>query len=408
MVLRRLDAVSHWDSGVLVVDSELGAGCAFSEFESATVEIIEPIGLEYVDIMQSTGSSFVEFESATVEIIEPIGLEYVADVGVRDADFSPSSALDALVVPYEAADGPLVTVVPLRMAPTPPNNDPSRALYVWTGVAGGALDPLHTDARQQRLINLCGARGVNLLFLDMYSYLGGANWSDAHVARMRQFIEVAHASGIRVYGLAGAPDWGQAEAWVLANIVTPIETFNDTADGPEGRFDGFIYDVEYWVDPVSYPAATHLPGFCDLVKATKTQMGAGFEVGCFGVFFLKDNDATRAEITYDSKDAQDGEHMMDVCDFVSVSCYYESAAGQSDRYQPWYDYASTMGTPCPLFATVEVTDGLDPETISYWEEGRLAMEADNTTVATTFKTPPNDVWAGHAIHDYEHYAIMAL
>lgn len=293
-----------------------------------------------------------------------------------------------------------MAVTPLTNRPVPANSDPARALFAWL-----ATDPLDTDTHQQNLINFCGTNGCDTIFLDVYGYLGGANWTAAKVTRMAQFLDLAHRSGVRVMAVAGNIDWGTNHAWVMKNVVNPIMAFNAEQTSPSKVFDGFCLDIEYWTDPTNYPASTNLPGFCDLVKAIKAK--TNLLVGCFAAFYLKDNSATRATITYNGKTAQDGEHMMDACDFVVVGAYRNHAAdngtdgpGQETLAQPWFDYATQSGLNKLLYVGAETTNQ-SPAYITYFGGSKATMETQLALVSAQFKSTTNSSYSGICVNSYD-------
>lgn len=299
-------------------------------------------------------------------------------------------------------------VSPLTNRPVPPNSNFRRALFTWVTASSGQ-DPLDTDNDQQDLIDFCGDEGINVLFLDIWVYLGGSNWTNSKRDDMMKFIEAAHKSGIRVYALAGNVDWGVNHQWVMKNIVEPVVAFNSIV--VEG-FDGFILDVEYWTDEQNYPASTNLPGLCDLVKAIKA--ATNLEVGLFSAFYLKDNSSTRANVSYNGKSAQDGEHMMDTADFVVVGAYRdhaedggsESGPGQITLFQPWYDYAKTVGKNFGLYCGSE-TINTSPSYVTYYGSSKSAMETEHTKISDEFKVATNAVFLGQAIHSYDGLKAMS-
>lgn len=302
-------------------------------------------------------------------------------------------------------------VAPLTNRPVPPNSNFARAMFVWvTGTP--SQDPLDTDNDQQALINFLDDTnvGCNVIFLDIWNYLGGGNWTNTKRDRVMKFVDAAHLSGCKVYALAGNVDWGTNHSWVMKNIVNPVLAYNSMADRASEKFDGFLLDVEYWTDEISYPPATNLPGFCDLVKAIKTT--SNLEVGCFSAFFLKDNSGTRPNISYNGKLAQDGEHMMDVCDFVVVGAYRDHAedngtdgSGQITFFQPWYDYASVQSRNLGLYCGSE-TINVSPGYVTYFGGTKAAMEAEHTIISNTFRTTTDSVFLGQAVHSYDGWKAM--
>jgi hypothetical protein len=302
-----------------------------------------------------------------------------------------------------------MAVTPLTNRPAPPNNNLNRAMFTWV-TSNATQDPLSNDTKQQALINFCGTVGCNVIFLDIWQYLGGSNWTNAKRDLMRQFVDRAQRSGIKVYALSGNVDWALNQAWVMKNIVNPIVAFNAMAQDISGRFDGIVYDVEYWTDENTYPPSTNLPAFCDLVKATKRI--TNLEVGCFAAFYLKDNTGTRPSINYNGKSAQDGEHMMDVCDFVVVGSYRNHAAdngsdgpGQVSLFQPWYDYASQRGKNFGLYCGSETTN-VTPAYVTYFGMTKTAMEAQHTIISDTFRVGGNATFLGQCVHSYDGWKAM--
>ena len=298
-----------------------------------------------------------------------------------------------------------MAVTPLTNRPVPPNSDPHRAMFVWVG-ATAALDPLDTDSDQQAVMTHCGAVGCNVLFLDMWRYLGGANWTSTKVTRMKQFLDLAHRSGIKVYALAGDLGWGQNHAWVMKNIIEPLCAYNALCQYASQQFDGIVLDVEYWADEGTYPPAQHLPGLCDLIAAIRWRGDYKLAVGVFAAFFLKDNTSSRPLIAYKGKSAQDGEHLMDAADFVVVGSYRDTSAEQIALAQPWYDYASQVGKNVGgLYVGAETID-VQPSNITYFGQGKAFMETQFASISAAFKVPTNSAYVGIAVHNYDGWKAM--
>lgn len=301
-------------------------------------------------------------------------------------------------------------VNPLPNRPIPPNANLCRAMYVWVSAVPGQ-DPLADDQKQQALINFCGSTGTNVLFLDIWNYLGAPNWTNAKANRMRQFLDAAHRSGIRVYALTGDVGFAVAHQWVMKNIVEPFVAFNAAAIRPSQQFDGFSLDVEYWQNPGN-PSAIHLPGLCDLVKAIRARTD-GKPVGCYAGFWLKDATGGQPSVLYNGKNAQDGEHLMDVCDFMIVASYRNHAAfggtehgpGQIELSQAWYDYAKGQGRNIGLYVGTETIDVL-PAYITYHGKTKAQMEIEHTLISLHFRIDTNAVFMGQVVHNYDGWKAM--
>lgn len=278
--------------------------------------------------------------------------------------------------------------------PIPANGDAHRAMFLWTKTS------FDSDTEQQNILNFCNAQGCDTLYIDTYGWIGNSNWD---LTKLKQLILKAHASAIRVFALWGNVDWGTNQAWVQEKIVRRYEAYQAIA-ATEEQFDGMILDVEYWTDEQNYPASTNLPGLCNLVKSIK---GRGIRCGLFAAFYLKDNEATRADVTYNGKAAQDGEHMMDCADFVVVGAYRdhaddggsESGPGQNTLFEPWHDYASVSALGCGLYCGAE-TINVSPSYVTYYGGSKATMETELADVSNTWTGSSESVFKGIAVHDY--------
>jgi hypothetical protein len=315
-------------------------------------------------------------------------------------------------------------------------------MFVWIpSPIGGIDDPLGTDNSQQKLLKFCSDNGVNVIFLDMYNYLGGATWSSANQVIVKKFIAVARASGIRVMALCGADDWAQKQSWVLTNIVRTIASFNAMSEAPllafqkykkfppntnttikandvlyaineaismtytGGAFDGVMLDVEYWtLDP--YDASTEVPGLCDLITAMRRILN--IPVGCFTTDKLMDPSQAQ-NVTYRGITQIEGQHLMDSASFVCVACYSNNSVAQIGMFNPWYLYASQSGRNCGLWCCSETGDDpSDPSGASTYKGfAKTDMEANHTAISNNFTVPSNSVFRGQAIDPYSAYLQMS-
>jgi hypothetical protein len=294
----------------------------------------------------------------------------------------------------------------LATRPNPPNNNLVRSLWVWI-TAQASQDPLDMDSDQQALLTFCGANEINVLYLDIFRYLGSTNGSTHKTARMRQFVDAAHKSGIRVYALGGNIDWGVNHQWVMSNIVEQIVAYQVMCPQKTQQFDGFMLDVEYWQDPANNPAATNLPGLCDLIQAIRSRAD-GLPVGCFAAFYLAGPE--RTAITYNGSTKVDGYHLMDVANFVVVGAYRNhaqdlaGAPGQITLFQRWYDYASQPGKNIGLQCGSETINA--QANITYYGSTKALMEAQHALIATAFVSNTNSVFMGQSVHNYDGYRVM--
>lgn len=302
-------------------------------------------------------------------------------------------------------------VTPCTNPGVPPNSNLARAMYLWN-----PSSTIDTDNHLQTLLNFCCNNGVNVVFIDFYSYLGGANWTAARLTRMQTALDNMHKSGIRVYALSGDVSWTYNQQWVLKNLVQPYMRYQNVATSVTHRFDGWSVDLEYWTD-ANQQASVACPQLCDFIRALKEITGQ--PVGAFAAFYLKDNTGTRPSFSYQGKTAQDGEFIMDNADFVVVGAYRNHAndngtdgPGQITFFQPWYDYAKQAGKNIGLYCASE-TQNQQPAYITYFGMTRTQMEAQHALISAAFApagtlaAPIGSVFLGQAIDEYVSWAAMS-
>lgn len=300
----------------------------------------------------------------------------------------------------------------LTTRPLPPNSNFQRSMFFWSGIPGSA-DPLDTDLEVNAITDFLDNAnvGCNVIYLDIWRYIGKPNWTNARRDRLHAILDVWHRSGIKVYALCGNVDWGNNHSWVENNIVEPIIAFNAMATDPTKQFDGICLDVEYWTNETLYWPSLHCPGLCELMKAMKKR--SRLEVGCFTAFHLKDNTSTRAEILYNGVWAQDGAHLINSCDFIVVGAYRdhanfggsESGPGQIALFQPWYDYANLQNKNMGLFCGTETTN-VSPAYITYFGASKASMETQHALISNQFQVVGNSIFLGQSIHSYVGWSVM--
>lgn len=296
--------------------------------------------------------------------------------------------------------------------PVPPNNNLDRAMFVWVPQVGGSSDPLGSDANMNSLLGFCSTNGINVLFLDIWVYLGGGNWSTTHAQTFQKFIHYAHASGIRVMALVGNSDWGHNQQWVMNNIVRHIAQYQaycaTATTNLFGMFDGVILDAEYWT--VSGYTQTEPMGMCDLMNAMRSVLQ--IPVGFAPTQWLADPTSAALTFTYNGITQLEGLHLMDHADFCVVQAYSNNSSTQINMFQNWFDYASSPGVNKNLgLYCASLTDS-GSGSASYWTGAagaKATMETAHSAISGAFTAPPNTnaSFRGQAIEQYSSYATMS-
>lgn len=292
--------------------------------------------------------------------------------------------------------------------PTPPNGDMDRAMFVWVPAVGGANDPLSSDANIQSLLNLCSTNGINLLFVDIWAYLGGGNFTTARAQVFQKFIHYAHASGIRVHALGGNTDWGTNQQWVMTNIVKNIAQYQaycaSNSVNTEGNFDGVVLDAEYWATP-GY-TSTDVMGMCDLIKSIRSNLS--LPVGFAPTWWSTDPGSSALSFTYDGYTGLEGFHLMNTADYCVIQAYANTSVSQESRMQYWFNYASQTGLNLGLYCASLTDSGFG--TASYYTGAvgaKATMETAHTAISNYFTgSGTNASFRGQAIEQYSTYKTM--
>jgi hypothetical protein len=261
--------------------------------------------------------------------------------------------------------------------------------------------PYDTAPELAALRQFIADQNVSTIFFDMYEPVGPSSTAQSR-ADARTIISDVHARGGKVYAVAGAATWAGDgyDAWTQTNIIGNVVSFNN-AGTPSQRFDGFCYDVEYWTTGIARDAA--LAGMQDLYDGSKADLG-GLEVGFFASFFLTDPDRT---VLYNGTTKPDGQHLVDMADFLVVACFQRHAnpfsdqSGQIAHFAAFAEYAaSTNGAE--LYCASETNDvGAD---LSFFGATKADLETEHALTVNAYKNNPK--FRGMSVEDYEGWAAL--
>lgn len=291
--------------------------------------------------------------------------------------------------------------------PTPPNGDMDRAMFVWVPQVGGATDPMSSDANMNSLLSWCSSNGVNVIFLDIWVYLGGGNFSTAHAQTFQKFIHFAHASGIRVLALGGNTDWGHNQQWVMTNVVRNIAQYQaycaSNSTNTVGNFDGIVLDAEYWT--VNGYTSAEPAGMCDLMRTMRTVLN--IPVGFCPPWWMTDPGSAALSYTYDGYTGLEGFHLMNNADFCVIQDYSNSSTTQISNFDKWFAYASQLGLNRGLYCASLTDTGAGAT--SYWTGAagaKATMETAHTTISNNYTGGSDGSFRGQAIEQYASYKNM--
>jgi len=220
------------------------------------------------------------------------------------------------------------------LAPVTPHSARG-AMWIWN--TKELFDSPGGASETERLLKFSALQGIREVYLsaDLNS-VGTATapqFELKNAASYRAFVERAHARGVAVAALAGAPEWAANEnhAQALA-AVDAVVAFNRTAPA-QGRFDGVHFDVEPY-SLIGYFAPSLRKGllgeYLEMVSKVVEKTNANFHFGCDAPFWFYPSGAAEREamtVTFQGSDKTVGEHLTDLVDTVTIMDYRNEADG---------------------------------------------------------------------------------
>lgn len=269
---------------------------------------------------------------------------------------------------------------------------PERAPWgMWVWQPEQAKDPEKTA----QLLEFAATHDVTHLYLESEALLA------QDPERLVAFIAEADAACVAVELLFGAAAWAQTE-----NHAEPLALVEDAlalVDGLAGpRPVGLHFDIEphglpdWNVDPQKYASE-----YLDLLEVMSADM-IGSELSLtVDIAFWYDT----VMIERDGATRPLNELVQDRVDRVVLMDYRDHAEppdGIIDNAAAEVDYAEQIGGLVRV--AVESTCGLEPEKITFCEEGSIAMYLALELTNTIYAASP--AWDGVAVHDHAAWSVL--
>lgn len=263
-----------------------------------------------------------------------------------------------------------------------------RGMWVWQQEQ--AKDP----GNAALLLEFAAAHAVTHVYLESQSLLA------EDPARLAAFIDEADQGCVAVELLFGAADWSLTD-----NHAEPLGIVDDALVFVEGlaiRPAGLHFDVEpHGLDDWDANQAAYAGQYLDLLEAMTAEL-AGSELPLtVDIAFWYDG----VMIDRDGEVRPLSELVQDRVDRVVIMDYRDHAEppdGILDNAAAELEYAAQVGREARV--GVETTCGLEPEKVTFCEEGAAAMEA--AIAATVAEFAANPAWAGVAVHDHDAWTLL--
>lgn len=293
------------------------------------------------------------------------------------------------------AFGLAIVLFLLILSPLRAKDEPAKAMWVWK--------PSHVLMEEQReeLIDFSIQNGINLLFV------GADRTLPDHGDAYADFIEQAHAEGIRVFALSGEAAWAlETHHSIVLEHVEAVLDFN--ASHPSAAFDGIQLDIEPYLLP-DFAEQTQLIGsqfltVLERVTSLIAERGGRLEFNAAIPFWYATGDPPRI-VEYQNISKPLSHHILDLVDSVSIMAYRDQAAAQIKLSEADLQYAANVHKKVYIgFETMPPSGEEIPVWITYHAKSTSYMNDQMEAVMQHFATHPS--FRGIAIHHYESFKRM--
>ncbi|MFE6076912.1 Ig-like domain-containing protein [Paenibacillus sp. NPDC057886] len=429
LVVRGLDTSTRygvWGApAILTVNNPVGAvpevtitgpseGVSLSGQVEISVETSSPLPILQVEVRVNRGP----WEEAVQQGSEYIYTWDTAGLGDRTVSLESRAASAPERYGYsptvyaQVGTGTHETAVPLPVQ--------ERAMWIWEPESYKLL--LNPGSRQvlESFITdtqTFGQTPVQTLYLAVGGY-AGYDALEAQEVELRSFVSWAHSKNLQVHALiAGGttPAYMGAYAKYHHHAVQEMEQVinYNLAAGDTEKFDGINVDIEPYIspdfkDPSHFLQKEYLDGLQKMIGRRDT---AGIRLP-FGPAVPKwyDTSDQAANIVWNGSSKWLSEHVQDISDYISIMDYRDTADGSAGIIAGAAGelaYADQIGKPNSVVIGVETLDianSGDPETITFWEEGRIHMEAELDKVYAAYGQ--SSAFGGIAVHHYDSYRAL--
>lgn len=263
-----------------------------------------------------------------------------------------------------------------------------RGMWLWNDIDIGTI------AKQTTVLDFAAGKKVTTIYLHSEGLLKNTP------KLLENFINLAASRNIGVELLFGASEWTFTNNHPIAlALVAKANAFVTSLQGAKPR--GLHFDVEphalpgWAANQTSYGnQLLALYGKIQKAKLPGLYLNADIAMG-YSVVNITRNGVTKPLSHW----------LVDAVDRTTVMTYRDYAQGPDSIISHGNDpvnYAATIGKRS--YIGVETTCNLQPEKITFCEEGNAAMEAALASVVANYRA--NSGFGGIAVHDYRAYLIL--
>ena len=380
---------------VTITSPALGAAVEGARFET-TIAVSSRRPVRRVEARVNGGAWRTAVRVAGGYRVPLVAAKGFAGIEARAVDVTGQVGLSAST--YVAVGG--------AVPPVQQRYSQDRAMWVWEQDSYPAVFDRAARDKLGRFMDdttTYGSDPVRTLYLGVAAYEGRDMLRDSR-SQVAAFVRWARGRGYHVQAvIAGGtvpPYLGALPQYqhIAVSEFTKVLDYN-LAVPADARFDGVNVDIEPYLLPQWKEPGTTLPTvWLDLLQEfmqLRDASGQQLLVGPAIPFWFDSSDCCTA-ITWHGKTAPLSDHVQDLTDYVSLMDYTDTASGIIARASHEIAY----GAPQSVVIGVESKDlsGTgDPETVTFYEEGRLYMESELDKV---YAAETSAAFAGIAMHHY--------
>jgi len=373
-----------------------------TEWSTPTVDLTadyQTYTFEFSALTRTAGSGALDLTNCQIKLI------------LRKNDQAGTARFDFDEVFAVSGGGETYTLTPVNLNP-PPDGDSVRAIWLYAGTKFGSSE------ESQAVLDFCAQEGVNWIFLSGYTVW--ALGTEQERANMRVFVETAHASGIRVDALGGDVTWQDNPAIVQTRLNQVLAMNNATPANPNDDFDGYHFDVEFWLDSTYKNAADEagrrqvaINYLTNVLVNARQHLDANGETDmAIGVALSSHHENSThlpSAFSYGGTTQYFIEHVMDLVDDVVLMSYIDSASGLLSWTSYELDKAAGKGRQILVATDLQpIPPALSINT--FWDNLPTAFSAMTTAVRTyhTLLSPSRaGALAGVSVFHYDYYLDVA-
>lgn len=394
---RLLPNVGHSGTPQLRLGLNMADGA--TEWSTPTVDLTadyQTYTFEFGTLTRTAGSGALDLTNCQIKLV------------LRKNDQAGTARFDFDEVFAVSGGGETYTLTPVNLNP-PPDGDSVRAVWLYAGTK------FSSSEESQAVLDFCAQEGVNWIFLSGYTVW--ALGTEEERANMRVFVETAHASGIRVDALGGDVTWQDNPAIVQTRLNQVLAMHNATPANPNDDFDGYHFDVEFWLDSTYKNAADEAGrrqvavNFLTnvLVNARQHLDANGESDMAIGVDLSAHHENSThlpSAFSYGGTTQYFIEHVMDLVDDVVLMSYIDYASGMLSWTS--YELDKAAGKSRQILVATDLQPIPPALSINtFWDNLPTAFSAMTTAVRSyhTMLSPSRaGALAGVSVFHYDYYA----